>query len=79
MPQGSVLGPILLFVGINDLPEGLSPQVRLFADDTAVYMYLTVGGSDDGKDTFCVEEPVRHGVHPMQVPSSAGDNCQEST
>ena len=47
IPQDSVLGPILFLVYIDDLPDGLSSQVRLFADDTAVY--LTTGSAEDGK------------------------------
>ena len=44
--QGSVLGPILFPVFINDLPENLSSQARLFADDTTVY--IAIGGLDGG-------------------------------
>ena len=37
VPQGTVLGPLRFILCVNDLPEGISSQVRLLADDCILY------------------------------------------
>ena len=45
LPQGSVLGPILFLIYVNDIPEMVNCSIKMFADDTK--LFRTVKSIDD--------------------------------
>ena len=52
IPQGSVLGPILFLMYINDISENISSYIKIFADDTKIFRAIT---SRSDKDSLQID------------------------
>ena len=58
IPQGSVLGPTLFVIFINDLPDVVTSTIQIFADDTKIYRTV----NDIGDTTYLQED-----LHKLQL------------
>ena len=75
VPQGTVLGPLMFLIYVNNIGKGISSRIRLFADDALLYREIK-----EQKDADTLQEDLKKletwsttwqmSFHPRNVQSS---------
>jgi hypothetical protein len=73
VPQGSVLGPLLFLIFINDLPDAVASHIKLYADDSKIIRIIRSEQDtiDLQNDIDAAAEWSRKWLHPFNV-----DKCK---
>jgi len=71
VPQGSVLGPLLFLVFVNDIPEWIRTSIKMFADDMNLWTRIsTLEDShvlqDDLDELMCWSDKWKLGFNPQK-------------
>ena len=65
VPQGTVLGPLLFSLYINDISSDIESEIRLFADDCVCYREIK--DEEDGKNSKESQQKYRLGTVSIKI------------